>query len=236
MKRRRLGQHYLVDQSVVSRLVAFAAIRRGERVLEIGTGRGAVTKELAKVSTALEGYEVDEENLLETREAVGDSGVKIRLGDAFESRPKFDVLVASLPYSRSSAFVEWIAQRRYDRAVVVLQDDFVRKVSALPGQRDYRAISVIAQASSVVAELSRVPRSSFIPQPKVNSVIASWRPRRTLTQAEISSVKRLFSLRRRQVGAAVAELGGLAQSSLASTRVNALSPEQALSLAKAARI
>jgi 16S rRNA (adenine1518-N6/adenine1519-N6)-dimethyltransferase len=236
MKRRRLGQHYLVDQSEIARLVSLAAVRRGERVLEIGTGRGAVTRELAKVASPLEGYEIDEENLLATSEAVDDPRVRLHLGDAFEKRPRFDVLVASLPYSRSSSFVEWIAQQRYDRAVVVLQEDFVRKVTARPGQRDYRAVSVIAQVSSEINQLGALPRSSFSPQPRVNSVIVAWRPRRRLEPQELAAVKRLFSLRRRQVNAAVSELGGRAPAGLGTMRVNALSPDQALVLALAAGV
>ena len=231
MSRRSLGQHYLVDASVVSNLVSLASIRSGERVLEIGTGKGVVTKELARAASSLEGYEIDRENLAATREAVDDPRVKLHLGDAFDKNPKFDVLVASLPYSRSSTFVEWMSRQDYDRAVVVLQEDFLRKVTALPGQRDYRAISVIAQVSSEVRQLARISRSSFSPEPRVNSVIAEWRPRRRLNQREITAIKRLFSLRRRQVGAAVAELGGQLPQGLGKTRVGALSPEQALALA-----
>jgi len=230
MKRRSLGQHYLVDQAEIAKFVALAAIRTGERVLEIGTGKGAVTAELAKVASSLEGYEIDEDNLRATEEAVG-GGVRLHLGDAFEKKQRFDVLVSSLPYSRSSSFVEWISQRRYERAVVVLQEDFVRKVTARPGDRDYRAVSVIAQVSSEIDLLARIPRSSFSPQPRVNSVIVRWRPKRMLASQEITLVKRLFSLRRRQVSAAVTELGGKPLAGLGAKRVNALSPEQALALA-----
>ena len=231
MKRRSLGQHYLTEGSEVARLVSLAAIRSGERVLEIGTGRGVLTEELAEVASSLEGYEIDEENLRATRERVGSRKVRLPLGDGFAARPAFDVLVASLPYSRSSSFVEWICQQRYDRAVVVLQEDFVRKVTARPGQREYRAVSVIAQVSSEVVESGSLPRSSFSPQPRVNSVIATWRPKRRLSPREITAIKRLFSLRRRQVGAAVSELGGGAPAGLGRMRVNELPPEQALSVA-----
>jgi 16S rRNA (adenine1518-N6/adenine1519-N6)-dimethyltransferase len=230
-KRRSLGQHYLIDQSVIAKLVSLADIRRGERVLEIGTGQGAVTRVLAGVASSLEGYEIDEENLLTTKEAVSGLGVRLHLRDAFEEKPGFDVLVASLPYSRSASFVEWISRQRYDRAVVILQEDFVRKAIARPGERDYRAVSVIAQVSSEITQLDHVPRSSFSPQPRVNSVIVAWRPRRRLGPREIAAVKRLFSLRRRRVSAAVTELGGKPPPNLGAMRVNALSPEQALLLA-----
>lgn len=233
MRRRSLGQHYLVDPAAVAKLVSLADVRGGERVLEIGTGKGAVTRELAKVSSSLEGYEIDEENLRTTKQAVEDGNVRLRLGDAFAGRPRFDVLVASLPYSMSSVFVEWICQRSYDRAVVVLQEDFVKKLVSSPGERGYRAVSVIAQVSSNIDLLNRLPRSSFSPQPRVNSVIARWRPKRLLAPREIAAVKRLFSLRRRRVSAAVSELGGKTPIDLGRKRVNELSPEQALDLAMA---
>lgn len=231
MKRRSLGQHYLIDSSVVRRLVSLAGLTDGERVLEIGTGKGVLTKELAKEASWLEGYEVDEENLRTTRTTVGNAKVKLHLADAFQERPSFDVLVASLPYSRSSAFVEWISQLRFDRAVVLLQEDFAKKVMARPGQRDYRAVSVIAQVSSYIRQVGRVPRSSFSPQPKVNSVMVTLRPRRRLTLQEIGAVKRLFALRRRQVGAVLTKLGGTPPEGLAKKRVFTLSPDQALELA-----
>jgi 16S rRNA (adenine1518-N6/adenine1519-N6)-dimethyltransferase len=231
MKRRSLGQHYLIDSSVVRRLVSLAGLTGHERVLEIGTGRGALTKELAKEALRLEGYEVDEENLRATRINVGNKKLKLHLADAFRERPRFDVLVASLPYSRSSTFVEWISQLRYDRAVVLLQEDFVKKVMARPGHRDYRAVSVIAQASCEIREVGRVPRSSFSPQPKVNSVLVTLKPKRRLTLQEMGAVKRLFALRRRQVGAALTKLGGTSPEGLSKRRVFTLSPDQALDLA-----
>ena len=230
MRPRALGQHYLVDPSAVSRIVSMAEIRRGERVLEIGTGKGALSSELAKVADRLEGYEIDESNLETTRSAVRGRKAKLHLGDAFRARPSFDVLVASLPYSRSSSFVEWISQRSYDRAVVVLQRDFAEKIRASPGQRDYRAVSVIAQASAEVREVGQVLRSSFSPEPRVNSVIVALRHKQTLTGHQLEGIKLLFSLRRRQVGAAMTGLGSSAPPELGGRRVYTLEPSQVLGL------
>ncbi len=228
MKRRRLGQHYLVDQGVVRRLVSLAAIRADERVLEVGTGRGVLTEELCKVASKVEAYEVDAENYRTTLAAVGREA-KLHLADAFEARPDFDVLVSSLPYSRSAAFVEWISQLRYDRAVVLLQEDFVRKAMSRPGQRDYRAVSVIAQASSEITVAERVRRSAFSPQPKVSSVVVSMRPKRRLSNDEILGIKRLFALRRKEVGAALSKLGGVPLDD-GHRRVYSLAPEEVLRL------
>ncbi len=207
MKRRTLGQHYLVDPSVISRMIDAADIRPSESVLEIGTGRGVLTERLVKLGAKYEGFEVDPENFRETISRVGLGESAVHNSDAFEARPTFDVLVSSLPYSRSQDFVEWIGQMKYDRAVVLLQEDFVRKVLSPPGNREYRAVSAIAQISCEMVEVERVPRAAFRPPPKVSSLLLSIRPRMRLTAAEIANVKRLFSLRRREVSSALSRLG-----------------------------
>lgn len=234
MKRRELGQHYLVDGEVVNTIIANAAIKPRERILEIGTGRGALTKQLVKLGASLEGYEVDKGNITATLAMLGSEKAVIHLGDAFREYPDFDVLVSSLPYSRSADFVEWISRVSYDRAVVLLQDDFVAKIMSKPGTRDYRAISVIAQISSELAVLGRVGRSSFSPAPKVESIILSVKPKRRITQSEISVIKRMFSLRRREVASVGATIGiNLTAERYRRRRINSLTPSEILKICEA---
>ena len=226
MKRHRLGQHYLVDQELVGRMVSYAAIGPGERVLEIGTGRGTLTRLLTGRGASLTGYEVDPVNHEETVRALEGTGADIRLGDAFEATPGFDVLVASLPYSESSAFVDWLSRAKFSRAVVMLQEDFVRKLTAPPGDRDYRGVSALAQVAFDVKVLERVGREAFSPRPRVNSALVSIAPRRVVTQEEESKIARLFSLRRREVAGALAELGMKVQGDYGRRRVYSLTPSE----------
>jgi 16S rRNA A1518/A1519 N6-dimethyltransferase RsmA/KsgA/DIM1 with predicted DNA glycosylase/AP lyase activity len=229
MSRQRLGQHYLTDRRVVDKIIASANIQPDERVLEIGTGRGILTRELAHLGAGLEAYEVDRRNRAATLEELGAARAVIHLGDAFKETPRFDVLVSSLPYSRSATFVEWISQIEYDRAVVLLQEDFVHKILATPGTRDYRAMSAITQISSEVEVLMKVGRESFLPPPKVNSLLIAVKPRRRMARAEISRVKRLFSLRRREVISAMVKLGmGRPEADCGKRRVYSLTPEEVL--------
>jgi len=234
MNRQKLGQHYLVDRKVIDKMISSAQIRPDERILEIGTGRGTLTRGLVKLGASLEGYEVDSRNFATTLEEVRDIRARIHLGDAFRESPRFDVLVSSLPYSRSADFVEWISQIEYDRAVVLLQEDFVAKVMAAPGTRDYRAVSAVAQASSELNVLMKVGRGSFSPQPKVNSLIVSLRPIRRLSGAEVSMFKLLFSLRRREVVSAATELAVvLPMKDYARRRVYSLRPAEVLEICAA---
>lgn len=226
MKRQRLGQHYLVDRLVIRRVVDAAGIRPSERVLEIGTGRGALTVELLGRGASYTGYEVDRQNYEATVEALGGADAKVVLGDAFDQRPEFDVLVSSLPYSESATFVRWLSGMDFERAVVVLQSDFVEKVMAQPGDRDYRGVSALAQVAFRLEVLGRIERKAFSPQPKVDSVIVSITPRMTVSEEEAGRIVRLFTLRRRQVSAALAELGIQEKVEHARRRVYTLRPEE----------
>jgi 16S rRNA (adenine1518-N6/adenine1519-N6)-dimethyltransferase len=225
MRRRRLGQHYLVDQDVVRKIVEAAAIQPHERVLEIGTGRGALTKKLVTAGKSFVGYEVDRRNYEETVQSVG-GDVEVHLGDAFDHIPEFDVLVASLPYSRSASFIDWLCQVDYERAVVLLQEEFVQKVQAKPGAREYRAVSVLAQISSEIRTLGRVGRASFSPPPRVNSSLVAITPKGRVPEEEILKIKRLFSLRRRRVSSALAELRMVPRKEYGTRRVYSLVPDE----------
>jgi 16S rRNA (adenine1518-N6/adenine1519-N6)-dimethyltransferase len=219
-------------------MVRLAAIRRDERVLEIGTGRGALTKQLVGLTANLEGYEIDRETYEGLKRELGREGVVLHNEDAFESSPEFDVLLSSLPYSESSHFVEWLALRKYDRAVVLLQRDFALKITAPPGGLAYRAVSVISQASAHVEIVSDVSRLSFDPPPRVNSSVVTMRWRRTLSAEQTAMIKRIFSQKRRTVRAALKNLG-LAQPPSApepaaslplQCRVNSLRPDSVLAM------
>lgn len=197
-----------------------------DRVLEIGTGRGALTKELAVCGASYLGYEVDKANFEETSRLVRGTDARVELADAFKMHPDFDVLVSSLPYSESAAFVRWLGGTGFKKAVVVLQEDFVRKIMAPPGSRDYRGVSALSQICFDVRELGNVPRAAFVPQPRVGSVIASFTPKRRIERVEAANVIRLFSLRRRLVDSALAELGMEGRGSFGGRRVNSLRPDE----------
>jgi 16S rRNA A1518/A1519 N6-dimethyltransferase RsmA/KsgA/DIM1 with predicted DNA glycosylase/AP lyase activity len=227
-RRRALGQHYLTDRSVLDLMVERAEIQKGQRVLEVGTGRGVVTRELCDIASSVEGFEVDAENYAAT-ERLGLDVLTLRNEDAF-SRPRdFDVLVSSLPYSESSNFVEWLAKLSYQRAVVLLQKDFAEKLLAAPGDERYRAVSVISQISSSVEMVRTVARESFDPPPKVTSVLVVVTPKRKLSVEEIHLIKMLFSQKRRKLAGALKNLGLGLQSAdpvQLSRRVERLSSEE----------
>lgn len=207
-------------------MISLAEIRPSDRVLEIGTGKGVLTRDLAGQGAGFEGYEVDRENFAETSEAIRGTRARVYLGDAFRHRPRFDVLVSSMPYSESATFVKWLCGADFRRAVVLLQEDFVKKLLAPPGDRDYRGISAMAQLSFHIRVAGRVGRGSFSPQPRVSSVVAVISPKQKVPKSEASNIMLLFSLRRKRVEAALAELGMRWKAGQGLRRVNSLTPEE----------
>jgi len=232
-RQRRLGQHYLVDEATISRIVEVAAIQTTEKVIEIGTGRGALTRLLVGLTDNLQGYEVDRLNYLELAKELGHNPhLALHNSDAFESTSGFDVLVSSLPYSESSTLIDWLSQRTYQRAVLVLQEDFARKLVARPGEQAYRAVSVIAQVCSQIDIVSTVNKLSFDPPPRVNSCIVTMKHLRSLRSAQVGVIKRLFSQKRRKLRAALKTLGlELPSPYTTDARVNMLRPEEVLMIA-----
>jgi len=219
-------------------MINLAAIRRDERVLEIGTGKGALTRELVGLTANLEGYEIDGESCEELKRDLAEAPLVLHNEDAFKSSPEFDVLLSSLPYSESSHFVEWLSRKRYDRAVVLLQRDFAMKITAPPGSSAYRAVSVISQASAQVEIVSDVSRLSFDPPPRVNSCLVTMRWRRTLSAEQTAMIKRIFSQKRRTVRTALKSLGLAAPPSAPEPtiglplqcRVNSMRPDSVLAM------
>lgn len=232
MKRRRLGQHYLTDARVIADIVDIADIKPTESVLEIGTGRGALTKELAGLGASFTGYEIDRGNFAETKKVIGCAGAEVVLADAFGQDPEFDVLVSSLPYSESVRFIRWLCSRDFVRAVVVLQEDFAEKIMSAPGSRDYRGVSALSQMAFEIEAVGKVPRASFDPPPRVGSVIVTFRPRKRVPQEEMVNVIRLFSLRRRQVDSALTDLGFKGRRSYGKRRVSSLTPKEVHAICK----
>lgn len=204
-RRKSLGQHYLTDMSLVKMMVDHAGIEKGKRVLEIGTGRGVVTRELCNIASTVEGYELDGENFRITERLHLDR-LELHKEDAFSGPRDFEILVSSLPYSESSNFVEWLAKLNYERSVVLLQTDFAEKLLAAPGDERYRAMSVISQISSNVEIIRRVSKESFDPPPKVSSVLVVITPKRVLSAEQIHLIKILFSQKRKKLSSALKNL------------------------------
>jgi 16S rRNA (adenine1518-N6/adenine1519-N6)-dimethyltransferase len=174
--RRSMGQHFLVDARVAERHVAHARIGPSDVVLEIGPGLGVLTRLLAGRSKRVVAIEADRRFAEYLRHVVPD--VEVIHGDALQVEwPPFDVMASNLPYQISSPLTFRLLEQRFDRAVLMYQWEFARRMRAEPGTPDYSRLTVGVYRRAACEILERVPRNAFHPQPRVDSALVSLVPR-----------------------------------------------------------
>ncbi len=178
--RKRLAQHFLVDKTVVARMVDLAAVRPDEAVLEIGPGLGALTDALATVAGQLYVVEIDR-GLCEVlrRKYATHSSVHVIEGDALRvdfqrSIPEPTVkVVASLPYNAAAPILFRLLEERavFSDVTVMVQREVAERLVARAGTRAYGAPSLLFQLYARVLGRFRVGPAAFYPRPQVVSEV-----------------------------------------------------------------
>ncbi len=221
----------LIDTKVLADVIDAAKIRENEIVCEAGTGRGILTAELCRHALKVISYEVDKVLYAEARKRLRYPNLELINSDLFKTESlQFDTLVSNLPYSRSRDALEWLAGQNFGRAVVMVQREFADKLSAAPGERNYRAISVLAKHCFRIEELFSVSRKSFEPQPFVESVVLRLVPVNTLDREMVKALNLLFS-RRNKKASSVAAKAGVEDIDSGDKRIDQLSPDRIVQLA-----
>src|SRR3970040_652750 len=130
IKRKRLGQHFLVTQSVAKKIVDAAGITKKDTVLEIGTGKGILVPLLCEKAGKVISIESDSFLYDLAREKFSDiTNLTLLHSDGFEADVKFTIFVSNLPYSKSRDAMEWLVQKKFRRAVVMVQKEFAEKIA-----------------------------------------------------------------------------------------------------------
>ncbi len=179
-----LGQHFLKNPAVVTSIVAKAAIKPTDVVLEVGPGTGNVTVPLLEQAKKVIALEYDSRMVREVIKRVEGTPMENKLqviqGDAIKiAWPFFDVMVANVPYQISSGLVfKLLVHRPLCRcAVMMFQEEFALRLTARPGEALYCRLSVNVQLLAKVDQLLKVGRNNFRPPPKVESRVVRIEPR-----------------------------------------------------------
>lgn len=204
---KRLGQHFLVDERVAERHVRVADPKPTETVLEIGPGLGILTRRLAGSAGRVVAIERDRRLAASLGQLA--PNVEVIQGDALRIPwPRFDLMVANLPFQISSPLTFALFNVEFDRAVLMYQREFAERLTAKAGSPAYSRLSVHAfvRCASEIVEV--VPRSAFYPKPGVDSAIVALRPRPPPFRVEDpatfrATVDAIFAHRRKTIGRAL---------------------------------
>lgn len=176
--RKRLGQHFLVDPNIVRKIVAIAGVTEHQTVLEIGPGRGILTRALCQTGVRVVAVEIDPDLVAYLRNHLADyPTLDLRHGDAldfpFTTLPKPTVVVANLPYYLSTPLLFQLLEARHciDRMVLMVQAEVAERLTAESGTKAYGSLSVLIQAYATVTRAFQVSPHCFRPRPEVDSTV-----------------------------------------------------------------
>ena len=219
---KKLGQNFLIDESVVRRIVEAAELTPEDTVLEVGPGIGTLTQGLAESGANVVAVELDK-RLLPVLDVTleGYDNVRVVYGDILQvnimeqvQKPDFKCC-ANLPYYITTPIIFAILEKRLpmERLVVMVQKEVAERMAAKPGSKDYGALSVAIQYFTEPEIAFIVPPSSFIPAPSVDSAVIVCK-RRSTPPVEVCDenlffrvVKAAFSLRRKMLSNSLKNMG-----------------------------
>jgi 16S rRNA (adenine1518-N6/adenine1519-N6)-dimethyltransferase len=237
-KTRALGQHHLIDKRILKEIIKSSQISKEEVVCEAGTGEGILTQELCKHAKRVISFEIDKVLFARALNYLSNfSNLLLINTDIFKvNNVDFHVFVSNLPYSRSKDAIEWLALKKFRKAIVMLQKEFVNKLQARPGETNYRSVSVIGQYCFKIDSLLEVNRTSFLPQPQIDSQVVRLTPYRNncLDTQTLYTLNYIFSFRNKKASS-VAKIFGANPSTylnLNNKRIDELSPQDLVALSK----
>ncbi|WP_299524698.1 16S rRNA (adenine(1518)-N(6)/adenine(1519)-N(6))-dimethyltransferase RsmA [uncultured Methanobrevibacter sp.] len=178
---KNLGQNYLIDRNKRDQIISFGNLTKKDIVLEIGPGIGTLTIELAKRAKKVIAIEQDSNicQILEERlknenidnvELINDDALNVEF-------PKFNKIIANLPYQISSPITFKFLNYDFQLAILMYQKEFASRMNGKVGTKDYSRLSAMLYFKCDVETLTNVSAESFIPKPKVDSSVVKLTPK-----------------------------------------------------------
>jgi len=250
LARKRFGQHFLHDRSVLDRIVSALGPQSDQALLEIGPGRGALTEKLLGRTRTLDAVEIDRDLAALLRGRFGQfPGFDLHECDALEfdlaalaaSRGRRLRVIGNLPYNISTPLLFHVAaaHAHIDDLHVMLQKEVIDRIVARPGTGEYGRLTVMLAPWFEAEHLFDVGPGAFTPPPRVWSAVARLTVRRepafAVPKAFARTVSAAFSQRRKTLRNALRSLLDITAIEAAgvdpSLRPETLSPAQFAALA-----
>jgi|TARA_R110000744_G_scaffold22600_7_gene57754 16S rRNA (adenine1518-N6/adenine1519-N6)-dimethyltransferase len=198
--RKRFGQNFLHDHGVIRHIVASIAPKKGQRLVEIGPGKGALTEGIISITERMDVVELDRDlipilkvNLFRFPELTVHEADAMKFDfTSLRTEEQAIRVVGNLPYNISTPLIFHLLSQvsAIQDMHFMLQKEVVDRLSARPGDSLYGRLSVMAQYYCSVESLFIVGPESFDPAPKVDSAIVRMTPHKTLPHP-VDDIKKL---------------------------------------------
>ncbi len=183
---KKFGQNFLIDTHVLEKIVDAADIGKDDLVLEIGPGIGTVTQYLCEAARQVIAVEIDrklikilKDTLLayDNVEVINEDILKVDIAALVEEKNggKPIKVVSNLPYYITTPIIMTLLEKRVPVTdmTLMMQEEVARRMQAIPGNKDYGALSLAVQYYSVPYIAAFVPQNCFMPRPNVGSAVVN---------------------------------------------------------------
>jgi len=188
---RKLSQHFLVDQKVIDDLVFASETDREDTILEIGPGRGNITKRLVEVADKVIAVEYDKRlapylNELSKRH----NNLEIIFGDILKIRfPNTDRIISNIPFNITEPLITKLLNEKFKSASFIVGETYGKQATT---RRSSTRLGLLTKAYFNIDYVRAVPSGSFDPEPATDCSIITLYP---LKKQEIKTDFRLYILR-----------------------------------------
>ena len=199
--KKSLGQNFLIDDNIKSKIVNSASIEKDSIIIEVGPGNGAITERLVEFGVPVIALEVDE-RLRSELEKISANNLKVIFSDFLkvnlnEILSKYDYkkihLIANLPYYITTPIInKVIDETSVDEMIIMVQKEVGDRFMAKPNNKEYNSLSVFLQYYFNVSEVVKVSKNSFIPKPNVDSVVVKFTRKKDLLS--VKNIDEFFKL------------------------------------------
>ena len=209
--KKSLGQNFLIDKNVISKIVAEISACENDLIIEVGPGQGALTKELKKYNANLIAYEVDRD-LITILSKLEDDKTKVIWQDFLKSDIREDIknikynklyIVGNLPYYITTPIIEHIMDSNInlDKLVIMVQKEVADRFLAKPHSKEYGYITVVLNYYFDISKVTNVSKYAFKPVPKVESTVLRLLPKNNKEDLDFNKykffLKKCFSQKRK---------------------------------------
>ena len=210
--KKRFGQNFLTDKKLLEDLVSLINVDSNDRVLEIGPGKGDLTKILINICDTYFGIELDKDLLVFLKKKfpknmdafIGGDILKLNPSEIYASN-EFRV-IGNIPYNISSPILDW-CEKHYEKILdmhFMLQKEFALRCAGNERTSSYGRLSVICKYLYEVTAIKEVSKEFFNPEPKVDSLFVRFSPKKKkVNEKELHNLKKvtraLFNKKRKKI-------------------------------------
>ncbi|MCM8790396.1 MAG: 16S rRNA (adenine(1518)-N(6)/adenine(1519)-N(6))-dimethyltransferase RsmA [Candidatus Omnitrophica bacterium] len=177
---KKLGENYLIDSNIKDKIISYASLKEADTVLEIGPGLGALTIDIAETGASVIGVEKDKKAFSILRRMVAEkklTNLRLVCGDILKfdigsiNTPRKIKVIGNLPYYITTPIIEFLikSRARIEFALITVQREVANRLLASPGSKEYSALTCFVQYYTRGEYLYTVKRTSFYPEPEVDS-------------------------------------------------------------------